>query len=108
MNTTPQHFYTPVFERDGNRFVYLYFPFVCGTAHEARTMGITADLTGMSAMTQAHYTGEVHRVDRNDRRRLYARGRLGGLAVSLIAGPLYEQALGHGKTTPQALTTGAG
>ena len=30
------------------------------------------------------------------------------LAVSLIAGPLYEQALGHGKTTPQALTTGAG
>ncbi len=78
--------FTPVYEKDGNRFFFRYEEFVASTEKKARVLGEASVVPVF--FTGAEFTGEV--VDFDDI--FHYQATIGGWYSGVISGPLFDDA----------------
>jgi hypothetical protein len=82
--------YTPVFIKDGNRFVVPYADFISDTSEEAWQTGIGASLVEC-IIWGARYCGETFEFDANVGF-LHATASIMDTDIYVISGPIYDEA----------------
>jgi len=82
-------FWTPIFFKDGNLFVFVSTGFIADNEANAQIIGEMAG-QGVASLIGANYTGVALEVTGYQR---HVRGNLGSFPVAILSGPVFNQAL---------------